>query len=236
MSAIRQFSLAGVGSNVQLGKAGSKLIGTATDLSVKNAAESALVPVNVGTPTLPDHAVTLSYVNGLVTSAVVYRGTADASQATVAAAIAPYTTALANGDMFRVTVAGSVFGTTQPASVGDFVIYNGTTWNLIAGNDSSVLGTTDRITTTELSPNQFVVDIASTYIGQTTITTLGTVAAGTWNAQRQVSFTLQSAPYVNGGEAVVVREELTVGANSDSFMRECAYDQPRTLGVSLKAS
>ena len=53
---------------------------------------------------------------------------------------------------------------------------------------------------------------------------------------RQVGFTLQSAPYVNGGEAVVVREELTVGANSDSFMRECAYDQPRTLGVSLKAS
>jgi hypothetical protein len=42
--------------------------------------------------------------------------------------------------------------------------------------------------------------------------------------------------YVNGGEAVVVREELTVGANSDSFIRECAYDQPRTLGVSLKAS
>jgi len=43
-------------------------------------------------------------------------------------------------------------------------------------------------------------------------------------------------PYVSGGETVVVREELTVGAFSDSFVRECGYEKPRTQGVSLKAS
>ena len=48
----------------------------------------------------------------------------------------------------------------------------------------SVEGTTNRITVTNgdgVSGNP-TVDIASTYVGQTSITTLGTIATGTWNA------------------------------------------------------
>ena len=48
----------------------------------------------------------------------------------------------------------------------------------------SVAGTTNRITVTNgdgVSANP-TVDIASTYVGQTSITTLGTIATGTWNA------------------------------------------------------
>lgn len=45
-----------------------------------------------------------------------------------------------------------------------------------AGNTIDVVGTADRITI-----NSDSVDIASTYVGQTSITTLGTIAAGTWN-------------------------------------------------------
>lgn len=45
------------------------------------------------------------------------------------------------------------------------------------GNTLNVGGTTDRITV-----NADSVDIASTYVGQNTITTLGTVTTGTWNA------------------------------------------------------
>lgn len=44
------------------------------------------------------------------------------------------------------------------------------------GNTLNVGGTTDRITVTANA-----VDIASTYAGQSTITTLGTITAGTWN-------------------------------------------------------
>lgn len=45
------------------------------------------------------------------------------------------------------------------------------------GNTLDVGGTTDRITV-----NADSVDIASTYVGQSSITTLGTVTTGTWNA------------------------------------------------------
>ena len=45
------------------------------------------------------------------------------------------------------------------------------------GNTLDVIGTTDRITA-----NADSIDIASTYAGQSTITTLGTVTTGTWSA------------------------------------------------------
>jgi len=44
------------------------------------------------------------------------------------------------------------------------------------GNDINVVGTADRIT---VNPDS--IDIASTYAGQSSITTLGTIATGTWN-------------------------------------------------------
>ena len=46
-----------------------------------------------------------------------------------------------------------------------------------SGNTLNVNGTADRITA-----NADTIDIASTYAGQTSITTLGTIATGTWNA------------------------------------------------------
>ena len=46
-----------------------------------------------------------------------------------------------------------------------------------SGNTIDVVGTADRITV-----NADSIDIASTYVGQSTITTLGTVTTGTWNA------------------------------------------------------
>ena len=45
------------------------------------------------------------------------------------------------------------------------------------GNTFNVIGTANRILV-----NADSIDIASTYVGQTSITTLGTVATGTWNA------------------------------------------------------
>lgn len=62
----------------------------------------------------------------------------------------------------------------QFASAGQTIAGNGLTKS---GNTIDVVGTTDRISVTASS-----VDIASTYVGQTSINTLGTVTTGSWNA------------------------------------------------------
>jgi phage-related tail fiber protein len=61
----------------------------------------------------------------------------------------------------------------QFSGAGQIVAGNGLTKT---GNTLDVGGTADRITV-----SADAVDIASTYVGQTTITTLGTVTTGTWN-------------------------------------------------------
>jgi hypothetical protein len=56
------------------------------------------------------------------------------------------------------------------------------TWQAVgAGTVTSVTGTTDRITVATGTTTP-VIDIAATYVGQTSLTTLGTVATGTWSA------------------------------------------------------
>lgn len=65
---------------------------------------------------------------------------------------------------------------------GNILTSNGTDWISSApaytGTVTSVSGTTNRITSTGgVTP---VIDIAGTYVGQSSITTLGTIATGTW--------------------------------------------------------
>lgn len=67
-------------------------------------------------------------------------------------------------------------------------IYEDSTWYDLrtsggggGGTVTSVSGTPDRITVTD-STTTPVIDIAATYVGQTSITTLGTIATGVWNA------------------------------------------------------
>lgn len=75
--------------------------------------------------------------------------------------------------------AGGTLGTTavtwaQFSGAGTYSAGNGLS---LTGTTFAVVGTTDRI-----SVSASGVDIASTYAGQTSITTLGTIATGTWNA------------------------------------------------------
>lgn len=75
--------------------------------------------------------------------------------------------------------AGGTIGSTnvtfaQFSGAGTYVAGNGLA---LTGNSFSVTGTANRI-----SVSGSGVDIASNYVGQTSITTLGTVATGTWNA------------------------------------------------------
>jgi hypothetical protein len=128
-------------------------------------------------PTQAQDAATKNYVDTAVVGATIYKGTADGSAATPAAATG--TAVFANGHMYRINVAGNTaFG--FQVNIGDFVIYNGTGWNKIDATDPAVSGTSNRVTVTSTGDTSYTVDIASTYVGQNTITTLGTIATGTW--------------------------------------------------------
>lgn len=80
----------------------------------------------------------------------------------------------ANGDTGWVLTDSSTKTWTQFTGVGQIVAGNGLTKT--EPNTLAVVGTANRITV-----NADSVDIASTYAGQSTITTLGTIATGTWN-------------------------------------------------------
>ena len=80
------------------------------------------------------------------------------------------------GSLTTVGAFSSVFTMTAATSV---IFPTTGTLATTAGTVSSVSGTTNRITST--GGTTPIIDIAATYIGQTSITTLGTVVTGTWN-------------------------------------------------------
>jgi hypothetical protein len=71
------------------------------------------------------------------------------------------------------TIGTDAISFTQFSGAGTFTAGNGLTIN---GNEFNVVGTADRIVS-----NGDSIDIASTYVGQSSITTLGTIATGVWN-------------------------------------------------------
>jgi hypothetical protein len=86
----------------------------------------------------------------------------------------------------------------QFSGTGTFTAGNGLT---ISGTEFNVVGTADRITA-----NIDSIDIASTYVGQTTITTLGTIGTGTW--QGSVVGPTYGGTGVNNGS-----KTITLGGN-----------------------
>lgn len=69
----------------------------------------------------------------------------------------------------------------QGATSGNVLAWNGSAWAPAAaasGSVTSVTGTTNRITSTGGTTPQ--IDISSSYVGQASITTLGTIATGVW--------------------------------------------------------
>jgi hypothetical protein len=73
-----------------------------------------------------------------------------------------------------ITVGTDAINWVQFSGAGQITAGDGLTKS---GNTINVVGTADRITA-----NPDSVDIASTYVGQTSITTLGTIGTGTWEA------------------------------------------------------
>lgn len=102
----------------------------------------------------------------------------------------------------------------QFSGTGTFTAGAGLT---ISGTEFNVVGTADRIT---VNPDS--IDIASTYVGQTSITTLGTIATGTW--QGSVVGPTYGGTGVNNGS-----KTITLGG---SFTHTGAH----TLGLTTTAN
>jgi hypothetical protein len=74
---------------------------------------------------------------------------------------------------------------------------------------SSVSGTTDRITSS--GGQNPIIDIASTYVGQTSITTLGTIGTGTWNGS-VITGTYGGTGVNNGSRTLTTTDSITIGS------------------------
>ena len=102
-----------------------------------------------------------------------------------------------------VTVGTTALTFTQFSGAGMVVAGTGLTKT---GNSIDVIGTTNRITA-----NADSIDIASTYVGQTSITTLGTVGTGTWQGTTvAVAYGGTGATTSTGSGAVVLANTPTL--------------------------
>lgn len=81
-----------------------------------------------------------------------------------------------------------------------------------SGFVTSVSGTTNRITVSPTTGN-VIVDISASYVGQSSITTLGTITTGTWNA------TVIGVVYGGTGLNAVSQGDLLYGSAANTYSR-----------------
>lgn len=149
-----------------------------------------------------------------------------------------------------ITVDTTPLSWTQFTGLGQVVAGTGLTKT---GNTIDVVGTADRITA-----NSDSIDIASTYVGQASITTLGTITTGTWNgttiavanggtgatdaagARTNLGATTKYASSIGGATTIAVTHNLgtkdvvvTVRENSSDAVVECDITMTDTNTVTL---
>jgi hypothetical protein len=149
-----------------------------------------------------------------------------------------------------ITVGTTALSWTQFTGLGQVTAGGGLTKS---GNQIDVVGTSNRITV-----NSDSIDIASTYVGQTSITTLGTIAAGIWNgttiavanggtgattaadARANLGATTKYSANVGGATSVAVTHNLgtkdvvvTVRENATDSVVECDITMTDTNTVTL---
>jgi hypothetical protein len=106
----------------------------------------------------------------------------------------------------------------------------------LVGDIAAVEGTADRISVTD-GVNSRIVDIASTYVGQNSITTLGTITTGTWNGTAigtQYGGTgLNASTAANGQLLIGNGSGLSLGAITGTTDQITVTNGAGTIGLSL---
>jgi hypothetical protein len=99
------------------------------------------------------------------------------------------------------------------------------------GNQIDVIGTSNRITV-----NADNIDIASTYVGQTSLTTLGTITTGTWNGT-VIGATYGGTGVNNGSNTITLGGSVvTAGAFTTSGAYGITLTATNTTSVTLPTS
>jgi len=161
-------------------------------------------------------------INSLVGGAT-YQGTWNATTNSPALASGVGT----NGHYYVVSVAGTTnLDGVNSWSLGDWAIFNGTVWQKVDNTDAvisvngltgavALTGTANRLTVSGAN----VFDISASYVGQSSITTLGTITTGTWNGTAiaaayggtgQTSYTTGDLLYASGTTTI---SKLGIGTN-----------------------
>lgn len=103
------------------------------------------------------------------------------------------------------------------------------TWQTPSGGTvTSVSGTADRITSTGGATP--VIDIAATYVGQTSITTLGTIATGTWQGG-VINSTYGGTGVNNAGRTITINTNNAAFTFSGAFTLTVPATGTATLGT-----
>ena len=177
----------------------SQVVGSQIDIShVRNASSFIFNGTKYGVEELMHGGGSSSGGSGTVTSISVasshgLAGSSDGNPATPTITLSTTVTGIVKGDgtAFSAAVANTdyqipiILTTTGTSGAATF---NGTTLNIPnytsggGGTVDSVVGTANRITVDSTDPANPIVNIAATYVGQSSITTLGTIGTGTWNA------------------------------------------------------
>jgi hypothetical protein len=181
--------------------------------------------INISTPTLGTSAANKLYVDSKIAalgSVFEYKGNLNPS-------VTPSLDSLTveTGDYYKVIAAGSVTAgaSTLVLSVDDALIKSATGWDYIKNQEMTMSSGSSgsKITVTGSTNAGYTVDIASGYTGQNSITTLGTVATGRWQAS------IISSVKGGSGFGSYASGDLLVGISSTSTLKKLAVGANGTM-------